>query len=319
MAGATGAGAGGILAATGLKGASAFGALMKAGFVGFSGTLGTTAGLLGAGGKFALGSSILAGGSAITPVAPTVVSSAALSTAPMTISSLPSTTALGATGTTLAPIAPISVPAGGLTSFVAPTSLAAPGTGMTLSSLPSLSVPAGGLTSFTPATSLAAPGTGMTLTAPTLPTPAAATSFSTTPGTSITASPVRIAKSRATSKKYGFIKDLKETLKGGIMDGTKSLVSNGLYNLVMHGDIKGEKFEQDLTATGGGQASSYMGSYALPSDIDFQASGIGGDTIGNTYVSMLQNLNYGTGSLDYARHTNMALMRGIQIPQIQYV
>ena len=126
------------------------------------------------------------------------------------------------------------------------------------------------------------------------------------------------AGSSKSATSSGFLGKIKNSVKDGILDGTKSLVSNGLYNLVMHGDIKGEKFEQDLTATGKGQASSYLGSYALPSDIDFQASGIGGDTIGNTYVSMLQNLNYGTGSLDYARHTNMALMRGIQIPQIQY-
>ena len=134
-------------------------------------------------------------------------------------------------------------------------------------------------------------------------------------GTATSTSPVLRG---TTPKKFGFLNDLKEGLKDGVIDGAKSLVSNGLYNLVMHGDIKGEKFEQDLTATGGGQASSYMGSYALPSAIDYEVSGIGGDTIGNTYVSMLQNLNYGTGSLDYARHTNMALMRGIQIPQIQY-
>ena len=39
-------------------GASAFGGMLKAGFVGAAGTAGTTAGLLGAGGSFGLGSSI---------------------------------------------------------------------------------------------------------------------------------------------------------------------------------------------------------------------------------------------------------------------
>ena len=86
----------------------------------------------------------------------------------------------------------------------------------------------------------------------------------------------------------------------------------------MHGDIKGPEFEQDLVSGGGGRAGSYTGSYALPDAIRFTQQGLGSDTIGSTYVNMLQNLNYGTGSLDYARHTNMALMRGIQIPQIQY-
>ncbi len=329
VAGATGAGAGGILAATGLKGASAFGALMKAGFVGFTGAAGATAGLIGSGGSLGLSGSILAGGSAITPVAPTAISSAALSTAPMTISSLPAAAPTtfsstlgagattgggtfigglgGATSTGGMSLASTASTAAGTFTTTTPVLMSAPATGTFTANTPLSAT----VSSFTPATG--------TFTVPTTSTSTAASaSFSTTPGTSITSSPVRIAKSRATSKKYGFLNDLKEGLKGGVIDGARSLVGNSLYNLVMHGDIKGEKFEQDLTATGGGQASSYMGSYALPSAIDYEASGIGGDTIGNTYVSMLQNLNYGTGSLDYARHTNMALMRGIQIPQIQY-
>lgn len=300
---------------------------MKAGFVGFTGAAGATAGLIGSGGSLGLSGSILAGGSAITPVAPTTASAAALSTAPMTISSLPaaapttfsSTLGAGATtggGTFIGGLG--AAPTGAMS--LAPTTAAGTFTAATpITSLSSFAPATGTFSAATPVTasvSSFAPASG-TFTVPTTST-AAATSFSTTPGTSITASPVRIAKSRATSKKYGFIKDLKEGLKGGVIDGARSLVGNSLYNLVMHGDIKGEKFEQDLTATGRGQASSYMGSYALPSAIDYEASGIGGDTIGNTYVSMLQNLNYGTGSLDYARHTNMALMRGIQIPQIQY-
>jgi len=118
--------------------------------------------------------------------------------------------------------------------------------------------------------------------------------------------------------KSGFLNGLKNTLIDGVKSGTKNLVATGMYNLVMHGDIKGPEFEQDLYGGGGGRAGSYTGSYALPDAIRFTQQGLGSDTIGSTYVNMLQNLNYGTGSLDYARHTNMSLMRGIQVPQIQY-
>ena len=45
---------------------------------------------------------------------------------------------------------------------------------------------------------------------------------------------------------------------------------------------------------------------------------LGADTVGNTYVTLLSNLNYGTGSRNYAINSNMALMKGIQVPQIQY-
>jgi len=127
-----------------------------------------------------------------------------------------------------------------------------------------------------------------------------------------------LPKSITATKKSGFLNGLKNTLIDGVKSGTKNLVATGMYNLVMHGDIKGPEFEQDLTSGGGGRAGSYTGSYALPDAIRFTQQGLGSDTIGSTYVNMLQNLNYGTGSLDYARHTNMSLMRGIQVPQIQY-
>tara|TARA_R100000234_G_scaffold72635_1_gene44763 strand:+ start:2509 stop:3219 length:711 start_codon:yes stop_codon:yes gene_type:complete len=235
---------------------------MKAGFVGFSGAAGTTAGLVGAGGSFGLSGSILAGGSAITPVAPTAVSSAALSTAPTVISGIP-----GATGATTGMGFSTATPISGLTT-----------------------------TTSTGAFTASTPISGLTTTAATPVTKVAST----------------------TSTKSGFLKGLKNTLIDGVKAGGKSLVAQGMYNLAMHGDIKGPKFEQDLYGGGGGRASSYTGSYALPDAITFTQQGLGSDTIGSTYVNMLQNLNYGTGSLDYARHTNMALMRGIQIPQIQY-
>lgn len=261
---------------------------MKAGFVGFTGAAGATAGLIGSGGSLGLSGSILAGGSAITPVAPTAVSSAALSTAPTVISGLPGATT-GATGAFTA-----STPISGLTTTATGAFSAA--TPLTTSS---------GLTGLATSTSSVLPTTssfGLTSAAP------ASSTF--------TAAPVTKAVS-TTSTKSGFLKGLRNTLIDGVKAGGRNLVATGLYNLVMHGDIKGPEFEQDLVG-GSGSASSYTGSYALPDAIRFTEQGIGGDTVGSTYVSMLQNLNYGTGSLDYARHTNMALMRGIQIPQIQY-
>lgn len=267
---------------------SAFGAMVKAGFVGFgaggAGALGTgtkvgalgaslvgptagTTGLLGGGGAFLSGGSLLTGASLVPG-----------STASLTSTLIPASVK-GKVGV-------VSASAGGTTGAAVPFSATTFGG-------------VGGLIPTTTAVSAGGAAIG---------TPAASAA--------ITSAVKSGAAKSATSS--GFLGRIKNSLKNGIIDGTKSLVSNGLYNLVMHGDIKGEKFEQDLTATGGGQASSYMDSYTLPSAINYEASGIGGDTIGNTYVSMLQNLNYGTGSLDYARHTNMALMRGIQIPQIQY-
>tara|TARA_R100000329_G_scaffold4198_1_gene5807 strand:- start:6290 stop:7129 length:840 start_codon:yes stop_codon:yes gene_type:complete len=237
VAGATGAGAGGILAATGAQGASAFGALMKAGFVGFSGAAGTTAGLVGAGGSFGLSGSILAGGSAITPVAP---------------------------------VAPA---AGGFSASLGAGAAKGGGTFI------------GGL---------GATPTGPMSLAPT-------------------------AKTVATSAgKSGFLGTIKNTLKDGIYSGVKNLAAQGTYNLLMHGDIKGPDFEQDIPYVSGNSSGYYSGTYALPDSIEFTNANLGSDTIGSTYVNMLKNLNYGTGSLDYARHTNMALMRGIQVPQIQY-
>ena len=269
---------------------------MKAGFVGFTGAAGATAGLIGSGGSLGLSGSILAGGSAITPVAPTAVSSAALSKAPTVISGLPGATT-GATGMGFSTAAPVS-----MSGFTGVST-----TGMGFSAATPLTT-SSGLTGLATSTSSALP-TSLSGGASAIPTSSA---FTAAPS----AAPVTKAVS-TTSTKSGFLKGLQETLIDGVKAGGRNLVATGLYNLVMHGDIKGPEFEQDLVG-GSGSASSYTGSYALPDAIRFTEQGLGGDTIGSTYVSMLQNLNYGTGSLDYARHTNMALMRGIQVPQIQY-
>ena len=73
----------------------------------------------------------------------------------------------------------------------------------------------------------------------------------------------------------------------------------------------------------GGSAVSYLsltGYSRAPTTFNVQPSRIvdSADTIGNTYVSLLSNLNYGTGSLNYATNANYSLMKGVQIPKIQY-
>tara|TARA_B100000900_G_C20512844_1_gene688775 strand:- start:12 stop:794 length:783 start_codon:yes stop_codon:yes gene_type:complete len=259
---------------------------MKAGFVGFTGAAGATAGLIGSGGSLGLSGSILAGGSAVTPVSTTAAGTFGVA-AP--ISSSTGFTVGGGTFTA----APISTTGMGF-STATPVSLSGfTTTGGTLSAAPILTT-----------------GTGFSAT-----TPISLPSLS---KGALSTSSVLPKSIGTTSGKSGFLNGLRNTLIDGVKAGGKNLVATGLYNLVMHGDIKGPEFEQDLVSGGGGRAGSYTGSYALPDSIRFTQQGLGSDTIGSTYVNMLQNLNYGTGSLDYARHTNMALMRGIQVPQIQY-
>jgi len=291
---------------------------MKAGFVGFTGAAGATAGLIGSGGSLGLSGSILAGGSAITPVSTTAAGTFSAAT-PLSLTS---------TGTTGGALSTAATPISGLTTTASTGafSTAAPITSSLSSVAPttfSSTLGAGATTgggTFIGGLG-AAPAGPMSL----APTTAAGTFSTATPittssglsGSALSTSPVLPKTIGTTSTKSGFLKGLQETLIDGVKAGGKSLVGQGMYNLVMHGDIKGPEFEQDLVG-GGGRAGSYTGSYALPDAIRFTQQGLGSDTIGSTYVNMLQNLNYGTGSLDYARHTNMALMRGIQIPQIQY-
>lgn len=271
---------------------------MKAGFVGF-----------GAGGAGALGASASGAGglgAGLTLVGPTA-SGAALSTAATTGlfggggaflsgGSLLTGSALvpGSTGTVASSLIPASVKG-----KVGVVSASAGGT--TGAAVPFSTTTFGGVGGLIPTTTAVSAGGAA------LGTPAASAAITTA------------VKSGATSAgKSGFLGTIKNTLKDGIYSGAKNLAAQGTYNLLMHGDIKGPDFEQDIPYASGSSSGYYSGTYALPDAIKFTSADLGSDTIGSTYVNMLKNLNYGTGSLDYARHTNMALMRGIQIPQIQY-
>tara|TARA_A100000172_G_scaffold52017_1_gene32827 strand:- start:354 stop:1220 length:867 start_codon:yes stop_codon:yes gene_type:complete len=43
-----------------------------------------------------------------------------------------------------------------------------------------------------------------------------------------------------------------------------------------------------------------------------------GNTTAAIYASMANNLSYGTGSIDYNQHASLGLMRGINVPSLQY-
>ena len=43
-----------------------------------------------------------------------------------------------------------------------------------------------------------------------------------------------------------------------------------------------------------------------------------GDSTAAIYASMANNLSYGTGSIDYNQHASLGLMRGINVPSLQY-
>jgi len=285
-AGATGTSFGAALSA-GFSSPSAFGAMMKAGFVGFApgaaGTLGAggsagalgaslvgptagTTGLLGGGGAFLSGGSLLTGTSLVPG-----------STASVTSTLIPASVK-GKVGV-------VSASTGGTTGAAVPFS----------------ATTFGGVGGLIPTTTAVSAGGAA------LGTPAASAAIT------------HAVKASATSAgKSGFLGTIKNTLKDGIYSGVKNLAAQGTYNLLMHGDIKGPDFEQDIPYVSGNSSGYYSGTYALPDAIKFTNTNLGSDTIGSTYVNMLKNLNYGTGSLDYARHTNMALMRGIQVPPIQY-
>ena len=266
---------------------------MKAGFVGFSGAAGTTAGLVGAGGSFGLSGSILAGGSAITPVAPTAVSSAALSTAPTVISGLPGATTGAFTAST--PISGLTTTAStGAFSTAAPITTSSSLTGLATSTSSVLPTSSFGLTS-------AAPASGTFTVAP-------------------SAAPV--TKVASTASKPGFLGQVGNFIKDGVVAGAKNTLATVTTNTLLYGDPLGDTDGPDpLYRRGEGGRSFFGDDYSqLRSMVKpFPTLGeLGADTVGSTYVTLLSNLNYGTGSRNYAINSNLALMKGIQVPQIQY-
>tara|TARA_R100001082_G_C4364860_1_gene161366 strand:+ start:2031 stop:2621 length:591 start_codon:yes stop_codon:yes gene_type:complete len=110
-------------------------------------------------------------------------------------------------------------------------------------------------------------------------------------------------------------------VKDGVVAGVKSTVATATGNLLMYGDVRGDVEGPDpLYRRGDGSAFRSISSYSLPEATEYTPlySSASTDTVGNTYVAMLQNLGYGNGSYDYAVNNNIALMQGITIPQIQY-
>ncbi len=120
------------------------------------------------------------------------------------------------------------------------------------------------------------------------------------------------AKATATTtmgKIGGFVKDAVKT-------GFKQVAVAGVVN-----KLTGDREEEEYYRSGSGRATSfstnarkmvdvgqYVERYSSSSASDFSA----------IYGTMLNNLSYGNGSLDYAQNTQTALMSGVQVSPLQY-
>ena len=125
----------------------------------------------------------------------------------------------------------------------------------------------------------------------------------------------------AVTGKSGFLNSVGKFVRSGVELGAKQALATAATNTLLYGKPLGPEPEE--LYRDGGSAVSYLsltGYSRAPTTFNVQPSRIvdSADTIGNTYVSLLSNLNYGTGSLNYATNANYSLMKGVQIPKIQY-
>lgn len=126
----------------------------------------------------------------------------------------------------------------------------------------------------------------------------------------------------AKSASSGFLGKVGNFIKDGVVKGAQSALATVTTNTLLYGDPLGDTDGPDpLYRTGEGGRSFFGDDYSqLRSMVKpFPTLGdLGTDAVGSTYVTLLSNLNYGTGSRNYALNSNMALMKGIQVPQVQY-
>tara|TARA_B100000242_G_scaffold175660_1_gene125863 strand:- start:6610 stop:7383 length:774 start_codon:yes stop_codon:yes gene_type:complete len=98
--------------------------------------------------------------------------------------------------------------------------------------------------------------------------------------------------------------------------GGKMVVGGLMMNAVM-----GDREEDPLYRSGSGRATSFSSNTREMVDVgqyvDRYSSSSRSDLSG-IYGTMMNNLAYGNGSLDYARNTQVALMSGINVAPIQY-
>ena len=129
-----------------------------------------------------------------------------------------------------------------------------------------------------------------------------------------------VAASSGAKASSGFLGTVKDTVVSGLKHAGKAVVGTVATNLLLTGNVYGDREVDPLYRTGESSRSAF-GTPIEKADTTFKYAypEMSADTVGNTYVALLSNLNYGNGSMNYALNTNRALMAGVQIPQIQYV
>jgi len=286
LAGASGTTFGAALSSGFTGGASAFGSMLKAGFIGATGAAGSTAGLLGSGGV-GVGFSSLAPGVVGAPV-PTALGGAKLS---IGAASGIQGAGFNLTGGALVGGGSISTPVGPAASPI----LVGPPAPIAASSSSGSGTFIGSLK-------------GSTVTKPRFMSPVPSSASSVT--------------AKTAAAKPGFLGQVGGFIKDGVVSGAKGALATVTTNTLLYGDPLGDTDGPDpLYRRGEGGRSFFGDDYSqLRSMVKpFPTLGeLGADTVGSTYVTLLSNLNYGTGSRNYAINSNMALMKGIQVPQIQY-
>jgi len=286
LAGASGTTFGAALSSGFTGGASAFGSMLKAGFIGATGAAGSTAGLLGSGGV-GVGFSSLAPGVVGAPV-PTALGGAKLS---IGAASGIQGAGFNLTGGALIGGGSISTPVGPAASPI----LVGPPAPIAASSSSGSGTFIGSLK-------------GSTVTSPKFMSPVPSSASSVT--------------AKTAAAKPGFLGQVGDFIRDGVVTGAKSALATVATNTLLYGDPLGDTDGPDpLYRRGEGGRSFFGDDYSqLRSMVKpFPTIGdLGTDAVGGTYVTLLSNLNYGTGSRNYAINSNMALMKGIQVPQIQY-
>ena len=98
--------------------------------------------------------------------------------------------------------------------------------------------------------------------------------------------------------------------------GGKMVVGGLMMNTLM-----GDREEEEYYRSGSGRATSFSTNTRKMVDVGQYVerySSSSRSDLSGIYGTMLNNLAYGNGSLDYARNTQVALMSGINVAPIQY-
>ena len=170
----------------------------------------------------------------------------------------------------------------------------------------------------------AAVGTGTTALGGTSVALGSASGVTTATGFNLTGGALFGGGSITTPVLPGAAKATATTTMGKIGGFVKDAVGTGLKQVAVAGVVNkltGDREEEEYYRSGSGRATSfstnarkmvdvgqYVERYSSSSASDFSA----------IYGTMLNNLSYGNGSLDYAQNTQTALMSGIKVSPLQY-